>query len=58
MASFQPSTECAAHAELSDAFSRSWIVPFWQLEVKWIFVALPFGIVRRRLANAADLASF
>lgn len=24
---------------------RSWLVPFWQLDVKWIFVAMPFGFV-------------
>jgi len=24
---------------------RSWLVDFWNLEVKWIFVALPIGIL-------------
>lgn len=24
---------------------RSWLVPFWELPVKWIFVALPMGIL-------------
>ncbi|BGP12253.1 hypothetical protein JCM10213_000054 [Rhodosporidiobolus nylandii] len=23
--------------------SRNWVVPFWDLPVKWVFVALPFG---------------
>jgi len=23
--------------------SRDWVVPFWSLPVKWVFVALPFG---------------
>lgn len=31
---------------IADAFSsRSWFIPFWELPVKWIFVALPFGFV-------------
>ncbi|KAI0015968.1 HCO3 transporter family-domain-containing protein [Xylariomycetidae sp. FL0641] len=25
--------------------SRSWLLDFWNLEVKWIFVALPFGFL-------------
>lgn len=24
---------------------RNWAVPFWELETKWIFVALPFGFL-------------
>ncbi|GAA5961225.1 hypothetical protein JCM3765_002876 [Sporobolomyces pararoseus] len=24
---------------------RNWVVPFWDLPVKWIFVALPFGLL-------------
>lgn len=24
---------------------RGWLVPFWELEVKWIFVSLPIGIL-------------
>lgn len=24
---------------------RGWLVPFWTLEVKWIFVALPMGML-------------
>ena len=24
---------------------RSWLVHFWHLEVKWVFVALPFGFL-------------
>lgn len=24
---------------------RPWVVPFWELSVKWIFVALPFGFL-------------
>lgn len=24
---------------------RPWVVPFWELEAKWIFVALPFGLL-------------
>lgn len=25
--------------------SRSWLIEFWNLEVKWIFVAMPFGFL-------------
>ena len=25
--------------------NRSWLIPFWELEVKWIFVALPMGML-------------
>lgn len=27
------------------ANGRAWLVPFWQLEGKWVGIALPFGIV-------------
>ena len=27
-------------------------MPFWELSVKWIFVALPFGIVRRPMHSS------
>jgi hypothetical protein len=30
---FQPSTD------------RSWVIHFWELPVKWIFAALPFGFL-------------
>ncbi|GAA5910691.1 Bor1p [Sporobolomyces salmoneus] len=25
--------------------NRDWVVPFWDLPVKWVFVALPFGLL-------------
>lgn len=25
--------------------SRSWVIDFWNLDVKWVFVALPFGFL-------------
>ncbi|SCV33735.1 related to human band 3 anion transport protein [Fusarium fujikuroi] len=25
--------------------SRSWLIDFWNLEVKWVFVAMPFGLL-------------
>jgi hypothetical protein len=24
---------------------RSWLVPFWQLEVYWVGIAFPFGLI-------------
>jgi hypothetical protein len=27
------------------AIDRSWLVRFWQLEAKWVGIALPFGFV-------------
>lgn len=30
---FRPSTD------------RNWVVPFWELPVKWVFAALPFGFL-------------
>lgn len=53
--SFDPSTD------------RNWVVPFWELPVKWIFVSLPFGLlvtllfyfdVSHVLASDQSLAAF
>jgi TRAP-type C4-dicarboxylate transport system permease small subunit len=25
--------------------NRNWVIDFWTLDVKWVFVALPFGFL-------------
>jgi boron transporter len=32
-------------AAFKPANGRSWLVPFWQLEGKWVALALPFGFI-------------
>ncbi|GAA5955163.1 hypothetical protein JCM8115_001870 [Rhodotorula mucilaginosa] len=32
-------------ATLQPTLDRTWVVPFWDLPVKWVFVALPFGFL-------------
>ncbi|GJN92039.1 hypothetical protein Rhopal_005067-T1 [Rhodotorula paludigena] len=32
-------------ATFRPTLDRDWVVPFWDLPVKWVFVALPFGLL-------------
>lgn len=37
------------HVPITEAFQptqdRDWVIDFWNLDVKWVFVALPFGFL-------------
>jgi hypothetical protein len=47
--SWFPTLQCVmseTSAQLTGPQRRSWFIEFWQLPVKWIFVAIPFGFVR------------
>jgi len=38
-----------ARVPITEAFKptqpRSWLIDFWRLDVKWVFVAMPFGFL-------------
>lgn len=38
---------CIALTELTSLtpVSRNWVVPFWELPVRWVFASLPFGLL-------------
>ncbi|KAI7512686.1 hypothetical protein KC347_g2224 [Hortaea werneckii] len=40
-----PQLRLPIHRAFYPTVDRSWLIPFWELPVKWIFVALPIGIL-------------
>jgi hypothetical protein len=38
-------TKLPITGSFSPTQNRSWLIPFWELEAKWVFAAIPFGFL-------------